>query len=101
MALDYGASQTRLDVTSASAYLTAISPTVMQMTLPEDYKPDLAKKYLANKLNAKEANNGVSDIREGSERSLNLLLAITGLVSTDRLCQSGESAAGARHRTRT
>lgn len=67
-------------VTSASAYLTAISPTFMQMTLPEDYKPDLAKKYLVNKLNAKVADNGVSDIREGSERSLNLLLAITGLV---------------------
>jgi hypothetical protein len=32
--------------------------------------PDLAKKYLANKLNAKEANNGVFDIREASERSL-------------------------------
>jgi putative ABC transport system permease protein len=67
-------------VASASAYLTAMSPTFMRMTLPEDYKPDLAKKYLANKLNAKEANNGVSDIREGSERSLNLLLGITGLV---------------------
>jgi predicted permease len=67
-------------VTSASAYLRAISPTVMRMTIPEDYKPDLAKKYLANKLNAKEADNGVSDIREGSETALNLLLAITGLV---------------------
>ncbi len=67
-------------VTSASAYLTAISPTFMQMTLPEDYRPDTAKKYLANKLNAQVANNGVSDIREGSETSLNLLLAITGLV---------------------
>ena len=67
-------------VTSASAYLTAISPAFMRMTLPEDYKPDLAKKYLANKLNSKEADNGVSDIREGSENALNLLLAITGLV---------------------
>jgi predicted permease len=67
-------------IKSASAYLTAISSAFMRTTLPEDYKSDLAKKYLANKLNAKEANNGVSDIREGSERSLNLLLAITGLV---------------------
>jgi putative ABC transport system permease protein len=67
-------------VASASAHLTAISPTFMRMTLPEDYKPDLAKKYLGNKLNAKEADNGVSDIREGSENALNLLLAITGLV---------------------
>jgi putative ABC transport system permease protein len=66
--------------TRTSAYLAAISPSFMRMTIPEDYKPDLAKKYLANKLNAKEANNGVSDIREGSERSLNLLLAITALV---------------------
>ena len=32
-------------VKSASAYLAAISPTFMRMTLPEDYKPDLAKKY--------------------------------------------------------
>jgi putative ABC transport system permease protein len=67
-------------VKKASAYLAAFSPTFMQMTLPEDYKPDLAKKFLANKLNAKEADNGVSDIREGSKRSLSLLLAITGLV---------------------
>ncbi len=67
-------------VNRASAFLTAISPTVMRMTLPEDYKPDLAKRYSANKLLAKEANNGVSDIRESSETSLNLLLAITGLV---------------------
>ncbi len=67
-------------VKSASAYLSAISPTVMRMTLPEDYKPGLAKKYLADKLNAKEADNGVSDIREGSENALNLLLSITGLV---------------------
>lgn len=67
-------------VRSASAYLTAVSAVFMRMTLPEDYKSDLAKKYLANRLNAKEANNGVSDIREGSEQSLNLLLAITGLV---------------------
>jgi len=67
-------------VKSASAYLTTVSPVFMRMTLPEDYKSDLAKKYLANKMNAKEANNGVSDIREGSQQSLNLLLAITGLV---------------------
>jgi putative ABC transport system permease protein len=67
-------------VKSATAYLTAFSPTFMRMTLPADYKPDLAKKFLANRLLATEAGNGVSDIREGSERSLNLLLAITGLV---------------------
>jgi len=67
-------------VKSASAYLSAISPTFMRMTLPEDYKPDLAKRYLADKLVAKEADNGVSDIREGSENALNLLLSITGLV---------------------
>lgn len=67
-------------VKRASAYLTTISPSFMRMTLPDDYKPDMAKKYLANKLNAKEADNGVSDIREGSETALNLLLAITGLV---------------------
>jgi predicted permease len=67
-------------IKSASAYLSAISPTFMRMTMPEDYKADLAKKYLVNKLNAKEAANGVSDIREGSENALSLLLAITGLV---------------------
>lgn len=67
-------------VKSASAYLSAISPTFMRMTLPEVYKPDMVKKYLANKLNAKTADNGVSDIREGSENALNLLLSITGLV---------------------
>ena len=80
MALDHGALETGMDSKECERICISLSPTFMRMTLPEDYKPDLAKKYLANKLNAKEADNGVSDIREGSENALNLLLSITGLV---------------------
>jgi putative ABC transport system permease protein len=65
---------------SATAHLQAISPSIMQATLPPSYKPDLAKRYLTNKLNAKEVGTGVSGLREQYERPLWLLMATTGLV---------------------
>lgn len=64
----------------ATAHLQALSPGIMQATLPSGYKPDTAKKYLANKLMAAEAGTGVSQVRQEYERPLWLLLATTGLV---------------------
>ena len=64
----------------ATAHLQALSPGIMQATLPEIYKPDGAKRYLANKLEATEGGTGVSGLRREYERPLWLLMATTSLV---------------------
>jgi len=67
-------------VQRANANLEAISPGVMQAALPEEYRPEQAKRYLANKLEVTSAATGVSGLRRQYERPLWLLLATTGLV---------------------
>jgi len=64
----------------ASAHFQAISPALTQATLPEVYRADSAKQYLANKVVATGAGTGVSDLREHGSQPLFLLLCITGLV---------------------
>jgi putative ABC transport system permease protein len=67
-------------VERANAHLQAISPGIMQATLPPVYRPDMAKGYLANKLAATTGGTGVSGLRRQYEMPLLLLLATTGLV---------------------
>jgi putative ABC transport system permease protein len=64
----------------ATANLAALSPSIMQATLPPTYKTELAKAYLKNKLEANTAGTGVSGLRQEYERPLWLLMATTGLV---------------------
>lgn len=64
----------------ATAQLRAISPSIMRETLPASYKPDLAKRYLSNKLEASDADNGVSGLRQQYDRPLWLMMATAGLV---------------------
>ena len=64
----------------AATYLKTVSPAIMEATLPPSYRPDPAKKYLANKLDAVSAATGVSGLRRQYEDPLTLLLAATGLV---------------------
>jgi putative ABC transport system permease protein len=64
----------------ASAYLRIVSPAIMESTLPEKYRPDQAKRYLANKLTAESAARGISGLRRQYENPLWLLLGATGLV---------------------
>jgi putative ABC transport system permease protein len=64
----------------ATAQLQAVSPVIMKATLPPVYKPDQAKRYLNNKLEAVAAGIGVSGLRRQYERTLWVLMAITGLV---------------------
>lgn len=64
----------------ATAHLQALSPRIMRATLPSGYKPNLAKRYLANKLEAVDAGTGISGLRRQYERPLWLLMATTGLV---------------------
>lgn len=67
-------------VQRADAQLKAISPAVMQASLPPTYKADLAKKFLANKLEVTEGATGISGLRRQYERPLWILMATTGLV---------------------
>ena len=64
----------------ATAQLQAVSPAIMKATLPPIYKPDQAKRYLNNKLEAVAAGIGVSGLRRQYERTLWVLMATTGLV---------------------
>ena len=67
-------------VERARAYLQTLSPGFMQATLPPTYRPEQAKRYLANKLDVTPGATGVSGLRREYESPLWLLLATTGLV---------------------
>src|SRR6266849_623700 len=67
-------------VERANAHLHALSPGIMRATVPPTYKPDAAKRYLANKLAATDGGTGVSGLRREYERPLWLLMATSGLV---------------------
>jgi putative ABC transport system permease protein len=67
-------------VERAAAYLQTVSPRITEASLPPTYRPEDAKRYLANKITATPAGTGISGLRRDSERPLALLLGITGLV---------------------
>jgi predicted permease len=67
-------------VDRARTHLETLSPALMQATLPPAYRPDEAKRYLANKLTVTSGSTGVSGLRRQYESPLWLLLATTGLV---------------------
>ena len=64
----------------ANANLQSISPGVMRATVPPTYRPDPAKRYLANKLAATSGGTGISGLRRQYEQPLFVLMATTGLV---------------------
>ena len=64
----------------ASAYLDALSPGLFKDTAPAGYSSQIIKKYLSFRLAAYPAGAGVSTLRDDYNTSLQLLLAITGLV---------------------
>ena len=64
----------------ARANLLALSPSMMEATLPPEYRPDDAKRYLANKIDVTPGATGVSGLRNRYENPLWLLLATAGLV---------------------
>jgi putative ABC transport system permease protein len=69
-----------LTAQQAQAEFRALSPTIMQATLPPSYRPDGAKRYLANKLAVAAGATGISELRRQYETPLWLLLATAGLV---------------------
>jgi predicted permease len=64
----------------AAAQLAVISPGIFRTTLPQRYRPDDSRNYLAFKLGAFAAGTGVSSLRREYETPLWMLLATTGLV---------------------
>jgi predicted permease len=64
----------------ASAYLSALSPGLFEATAPTEYNAEAVKMFKSFRLAAYLAGGGVSTLREAYDSSLQLLLAITGLV---------------------
>src|SRR5712672_3339007 len=67
-------------IARASAQIKAVTPAILQETIPTVYDAEGTKKYLEYKLGAFSASTGFSELRSDSETSLWLLLAISGLV---------------------
>jgi len=67
-------------IESADAQFQTLSPVILQETLPPMYRPENAKKFLANKLRVTPGDTGVSQLRRQYENPLWILLATTALV---------------------
>jgi len=67
-------------VARANAQILAVTPAILQETIPPVYDAEGTKKYLEYKLGAFSASTGFSELRSDSETSLWLLLGISGLV---------------------
>ena len=67
-------------VERATAQLNAVSPAILEATVPEVYKPDNVKKYMEYRFAAFPASNGFSELRQEYENPLWILLAIAALV---------------------
>jgi putative ABC transport system permease protein len=67
-------------VSRASDHLIALSPGLFETTVPPGYSPAMDESYRKLRLIAMPAGNGASRLRENYDRSLSLLLAITGMV---------------------
>jgi putative ABC transport system permease protein len=68
------------DLARASRYFTALSPGLFESTAPTGYSAETVKRFKSFKLAAYPAGSGVSELRDAYDSSLQLLLAITGLV---------------------
>ena len=64
----------------ASAQLAAISPAILEATLPAKYNAETRKDYLEMRLGAEPGATGVSELRKEYSTPLWLLLAIAGVV---------------------
>ena len=67
-------------VASATDRLIAVSPAIMAASVPDGYTSEGQQRYKDNKLNARAASSGLSDLREQFAQPLFVLLAGTGLV---------------------
>ena len=67
-------------IARANSHMQAISPAIMRESLPQEYRADMAKGFLANKLTVTEGATGISQLRRQYQDPLWILLATTALV---------------------
>jgi predicted permease len=67
-------------VERANAHINAISPSLLEATIPPAFTPERVKRYLEYKLGAVAAESGFSSLRQSFSAPLWLLLTIAGLV---------------------
>ena len=65
---------------TANDRMIAVAPAVMAASVPDGYTSEGQQQFKTNKLNARAAGSGVSDLREQFAKPLFVLLAGTGLV---------------------
>ncbi len=82
----------------AAAQAKAISPAVLEETIPEAYEADQVKKYLAYTFTAEPAASGASTMRHTYEPGLWMLMGISALVLLIACREHREPDAGAGQR---